>query len=331
MDTSNKKGESIMMDYEEFKDNLQYEIQRNFTEHISFTSGTVNRTNGTAEGLSIRFDGEAVAPTIYPREMYREYQRGMSVRDIAGRISDFLRTVEYPEIPGLTPENAKKCVSLSLVNKDANREMLKGCPYKEVYDMAAVPRWHISDSESFIVNDKVLQSLKMTKEEIMEAAQKNTESAGYTCRSLDMVLRESMLNNGVDEEVIDEIMPCRTQAYVLSSPSSLDGSCAVLSDSFMQEAAGQIGAEGLYLLPSSRHEMIALDAGTVDDPGILKAMLMEVNSRPEAVGREDFLSDSVYRYDTLTHSLSVCGSMGIFHGKNGINRENGSGRRMRGI
>ena len=323
-----------MMDYEEFKNILQFEIQRNFIEHIEFTSGTVNRTNETLEGMAIRFDGEALAPTVYPQKLYREYQRGMSVRDIAGRISDFLSTVEYPEISGLTPENARKCVSLSLVNKDANREMLKGCPYKEVYDMAAVPRWHISDSESFVVNDKVLQSLKMTKEEIMEIAQKNTESAGYTCKPLDTVLRESMSDNGIDEEVIDEIMPCRSQAYVLSSPSSLDGSCAVLSDSFMQEAAGQIGAEELYLLPSSRHEMIALDAGTVDDPGILKAMVMDVNSNPEAVGREDFLSDSVYKYNKPTHSLSVCDSMGLSHGKNNISsisRGNDNGRRMRGI
>ena len=95
----------------------------------------------------------------------------------------------------------------------------------------------------------------------------------------------------------------------------MDGSCAVLSDSFMQKTAEKIGAEELYLLPSSRHEMLAVDSNLIDDSAELKSMVIEVNSDPNVIQTEDYLSDSIYKYNALTHSLSVCDSKGLFHDK----------------
>ena len=58
-----------------------------------------------------------------------------------------------------------------------------------------------------------------------------------------------------------------------------------------------------------------IDAHSVTDPSNLKAMVMEVNSDPNAISNEDFLSNSIYKYDAKTHNISICDSKGLFHDK----------------
>lgn len=309
-----RKGE-LTMDYEEFKDRLQHEIQSNFVEHINFTSRIINKTNERLESIAMRFDSKTIAPEIYPLEIYEIYKDGAPVKEIADRISELLKKVKYPKISNLTLENAKKNISFSLINKDMNRELLKECPYKDFGDLAAIPRWHISDTESFLVDNNVMQKLRMTKEEIFDIAQKNTENADYICKDLDQHMKETMQEIGIDEEVVNEMMPNKSSLYILTNRKELDGSCAVLSAAFMQKASEEIGADELYILPSSRHEMLAIDANIVDDPNFLKLIVMDVNSNQNLVRTEDFLSDSVYKYNAHTHCLSLCDSEGLFHSK----------------
>lgn len=305
------------MSYEDFRNELQKEIQSRSLRHIEFAFETVSKTNEILEGLVLRFEGQAIAPTIYPQQMYESYQKGMSVSDIVDFISPTLfDTSYYPPIPELTPENAEKSISFSLINKDKNKELLKQCPYKEVHDMAAIPKWHVSDEASFVVNNDVMQKLRLTKEEVFAIAQRNTESESYVCQKLDDMVKDILLNDGVDEDGIAEILPMGpSPLYVISNQQKLDGSCAILSDSFMQKASEQIGTDELYLLPSSRHEILAIDAHSVTDSSNLKAMVMDVNSNPNIIQNEDFLSNSIYKYNAKTHNISVCDSKGLFHDK----------------
>ncbi len=305
------------MNYEDFKEELQKEIQARSLRHIEFTIEAVTKTNELLEGLAIRFEGQSIAPTIYPQQMYESYQKGMSVSDIVDFISPTLfDTSYYPPIPELTSENAERSISFSLINKDKNKELLRQCPYREVHDMAAIPKWHVTDEASFVVNNNVMQKLRLTKEEVLDIAQRNTESASYVCQKLDDMVKDILVNDGVDEDDIAEILPMApSPLHVISNQQKLDGSCAILSDSFMQKASEQIGTDELYLLPSSRHEMLAINAHTVTDSSSLKDMVMDVNSDPNIIQNEDFLSNSIYKYDAKTHSISVCDSKGLFHDK----------------
>lgn len=312
-----------MMNYDEFKEALQEEIQARSIQHIEFTNEIVTKTNEQLEGLVLRFEGETMSPTIYPRNMYESYKDGMSIQDIVTFISPTLFNKDcYPPLPELTPENAEKSISFSLINKEKNKELLEQCPYKEVHDLAAVPRWHISDEASFVVNNNLMQKLRLTKEEVLDIAQKNTESAGYLCKKLDDMVRDILANDGVDEEDIAEILPMgQSPLYIISNPQKLDGSCAILSDSFMQKAAEEIKSDELYLLPSSRHEMLVVDAHGADS-SFLKTAVMEVNSDPTVIHEEDFLSNSIYKYDAKTHSISMSDNKGLFHNKESIKNDN---------
>ncbi len=303
------------MTYDDFKNCLTEEIQANCEKTIIFTNEIVTKANEVLEGITMRLEGEIIAPTIYPRKLYEDYQKGVPLSKIADAVSASL-LMGVPEIPKLTPENAEKSISFSLVNKEKNQHLLENCPYREVHDMVAIPRWHISEDASFIVKNNVMQKLRMTKEEVLDIAQRNTESGEYICKSMDELLKDMLVEDGMDEDLITGLFPPEIAPfYVLSNEKNLDGSCAVLSDSFMQRVAEKLGAEKLYLLPSSRHEMLAVNSNLVDNPAELKNMVMEVNSTPDVIRAEDFLSNSIYKYNANTHTLSVCDSKGLFHDK----------------
>lgn len=307
------------MNYEEFKNELQSEIQSNFMQQIDFISHIVHKTNEILDALTLRLAGQDVSCTIYPEKMYADYKNGVSISDIADGVSAAVSKNKYPDIPEITPENAEKSILFSLINVEKNEQLLQNCPYKEIHDMAAVPRWHISDDASFLVTDRIVQMLRMTKEEVLDIAQKNTEEQSYTCQSMKEAMMEAMTNEGMSEELVSEMLPMpELPFYVISKQNRTDGSCAILSDSFMQQAAEQTGMDEMYLLPSSRHEMLAINPeimGSATDAGALKEMVMSVNSDAGIMRAEDFLSNSVYKYDAKTHSLSMCDSMGIFHDK----------------
>ncbi len=307
------------MNYDEFKEALQAEIQSRSLRHIEFTTEMVTKLNERIEGLVLRFENQAISPTIYPQKMYESCQKGISVSDIVDFISPTIFNASYfPPIPELTPENAEKSISFSLINKEKNKELLKQCPYKDVHDLAAVPRWNVSKEASFVVNNNVMQNLRMTKEEILDIAQKNTESTTFECKRLEELVKDILAEDGVDRQEMDEILPMKpSPLHIISNPQRLDGSCAILSDSFMQKVAEQIQSDKLYLLPSSRHEMLVVDAHGADS-SFLKATVMEVNSDPTVIYEEDFLSNSIYKYNAATHSITMSDSKGLFHDKESI-------------
>lgn len=50
------------------------------------------------------------------------------------------------------------------------------------------------------------------------------------------------------------------------------------------------------------------------------------------IQNEDFLSNSIYKYNAKTHSISVCDSKGLFHDKGTVrSAEQGISRRGKGI
>lgn len=302
------------MNYEEFKVTLEEEIQANVAKTINFMETTSTKVNEILDGIALKLEGENVAPIIYPQKLYADYKAGVPVSTIANSIADMIsNTSEYPQIPQITPENAEKYISFALVNKARNQELLAKCPHKDVLDMAAIPRWY-TEKGSFLINHDIMQMLQMTKEEVLDIAQRNTESENYTCMDINSIIRDAMVADGMDAELLDDMFPTREPLlYVLSNKSNTDGSRAVLSDRFMQSVAEQLRTDEVYLLPSSRDEMLVANPAITGDVKQLKDIVMSVNHNSNAIKPEQILSDSVYSYNASTHTLSLCNSISISH------------------
>jgi len=294
------------MDYEAFKTALKKAIQGYVTTPINFLETKSVGINETLEGLILKLDGENAAPIIYPEKLYEGYRAGIPLPSIAVSVADLVRKAyEYPAIPDLTPENAQNCIRFALINRERNRKLLTTCPYKEVLDLAAIPRWY-TDRGSFLVDNDIMQILGLTKEDVLSIAERNTESEHYVCRNIKSMIREAELASGTDAELLDEMYLARkSPLHILTNQTGIDGSRAILSDRFLQEVAHRLGTEELCLLPSSRDEMLAADTAAIGDIEWLRYAVMQTNRDPGAVQTRNILSDSVYSYNARTHSLSL--------------------------
>lgn len=294
------------MDYEAFKTALKKAIQGYVTRTVNFIETESVGINETLDGLILKLDGENAAPIIYPKKLYEGYRAGIPLPSIAASVADTVRKAcKYPKIPDLTSENAQSCIRFALINKDRNRKLLETCPYKEVLDLAAIPRWY-TGSGSFLVDHDILQILGMTGTEILSIAERNTDAEQYTCSDIRSVIRELKLTVGTDAETLkDPRFVRKSPFYVLTNQTRIDGSRVVLSDRFLQEVAHQLGTDELCLLPSSRDEMLAADIAAIGDITKLKNLVMSVNHDPRAIQPRNVLSDSVYTYNAKTHLLSV--------------------------
>lgn len=303
---NNRSTQEPVMDYEAFKKTLQEAIQGYVTRPVNFIETESVGINETLEGLILKLDGENAAPIIYPEMLYDDYRAGIPLPLIAASAADIVsKACEYPKVPDLTLENAQNCIRFALINKERNRKLLETCPYKEVLDLAAVPRWY-TDRGSFLVDHDIMQILGLTGEDVLRIAERNTESEHYVCRNIKSMIREAELAAGTDEELLDELYFARkSPLHILTNRTGIDGSRAILSDQFLQEVAHRLGADELCLLPSSRDEMLAADIAVMGDITKLKNKVMSVNRNPGAVQPRNVLSDSVYSYNARTHWLSV--------------------------
>ena len=287
------------MGYEAFKRALQDKIQDCVARPVNFMETESVRINETSEGLILKLDGGNTAPLIYPEKLYEDYLAGMPLSMIAADAADTVKkTYEYPIIPDLTPENARKHIRFALINRERNQKLLETCPYKEVLDLAAVPRWYM-DKGSFLVDNGILQILRMRQgKRFSPSAQSNTESEQYVCKSIYDMICDTILAEGTGAELLDRLRPAgKSQLYVLTNRTGTDGSRAVLSDCFMQEVARQLGTDELCLVPSSRNEMIADVMTDADVSERLKQILYSVNRDPAAMQPCEILSDSAYTYN----------------------------------
>lgn len=258
----------------------------------------VLKTNQELDGLTIHFEDSNVAPTLYLQNYLSQLQDGISEEAIAAQMAEQVvrAKMEGPEIPEFTLEEAKKSITLTLVNTERNEQLLANVPSFAIGDgeLSAIPRWRISDEASFIVNRDIAARLMLTDDEVLQIGQQNINSQQFEIKSMAEIMRDMMIKDGMDEEMLDLMMPTDgPQMIVMSSQNHLQGASVLLSEESLNQVHEMLG--DYVILPSSIHEVIAVSITDDMKPDDLRAMVMEVNSTQ--VAPEDFLSDNIMKYD----------------------------------
>ncbi len=303
---NNKTTLQPFVNYEAFKEALKKEMQSRANGPAHFFETESTGMNGTSDGIILQFADKDAAALIYPQELYEMYCVGIPLSTIATQYVSIARgIILFPGVPILTPEDARQCIYFALINKKWNQKRLQTCPHKEVLDLAAVPKWFTREGD-FLVDNNVLQVLGMTADEILHIAQQNTDWDHYICRLASGMSYNAMLGENMNASQMAALdIALNSQLNVLTSYRGVDGSGVVLSDRFMQEAAQQIGADKLCLLPSSRDEMLAIGTEAAGDMEKLKKEMNAINCCLRNVWPGGSLSDSVYCYNAKTHLLSI--------------------------
>ncbi len=241
----------------------------------------VHKTNGVERSGIAVGDGD-VRKVYYPSGM----EAGAMAAAIAGDFRDSL---------GIAFSGMEDVVRSPVVYKAVNYERNEGweceCSFR-LLDLLFVPFFLVDGGDGRVgmvrVEDDLTRrcGLELDVERIKED----------TVRSL--VPRVASLR-----EVFGPSVPLdRPDLYCATAGNGAFGVAPVILSGCLSRLAERLGSD-LIVLPSSVHELLALPETGGDDLGMLKGVVSEVNR--SVVSEEDYLSDSVYRFDRGSGVLEV--------------------------
>ncbi len=259
----------------------------------------VIKTNEEKVGITFKPKTGDKAPTIYPEDYSREWVNGNHEQVLKSQAKLIHESISKKlKLPELTPEEARKHITLNLVNTEMNPELLSRTPHMEILggELSAIPRWRIDEQSSFIVNNELTSRMGLTPEEVMQMGQKNIDQQQFSIRPMQEVLQDMM---GGDPIGVMQ-SPDEPQIMVVTNSQNFQGSNALLSDATLQEVHQKIGGD-YAVLPSSIHEVLCVPITEKMRPDDLRAMVKEVNVG--VVDATERLSDEIFKFNGETLSL----------------------------
>ena len=299
----------------------------NLTETLKENLGTdwtielhtdVILNNGTTHiALILYKNGEKLHPQIYLERFFEDYKRGKTMKEILQDVmttyEEALKNINPDSLSGIEDwEQVKGRLAFRLLSKERNKETLENYVYKEFLDLAAIVTFCAEIDEQGVKAIRVTHDLaelwNVSKEEILQAAEENTESL-FPVRMepiLDTLCRVADISrDDLPEEVLaEEDSP---QIMVLTNYLGVNGATVLLYDSFLQQVYEKLGGK-FIILPCSIHEVIVMPLASA--PPITDSQKMVEQINRSAVKEEEILSDSVYLYDGEKVILA-CDSKGV--------------------
>ena len=290
---------AIPATYDEFLD-FSKDAARAIAPDAEITVKKVEKLQGESYvGLSVRPEGSNAAVTMNLHSLFEQVQE--NPKRLAAVMSEFLSGLEkaLTQIPQVDParfmeyDNVKEQLTMQVVPVKPNQEKLAEIPHKTIEDIAVVYRIEVGDSRnqnaSILVTNQMLDHFGVTPEQLhQDAVMSQAEHHPPTLRNMSEMMAEMM--GGPDFMDMPE-----SPMWVATVEGGLHGAAAVQIPEFMDQAAEKLGGN-FFVLPSSIHECLFIrDDGEFERPQ-LEEMVQSVNAAE--VSEADFLSDSVYHYDS---------------------------------
>ena len=262
------------------------------------------KTNVTKRGLSIRIPGSSIAPTIYEDD-FDKFRSISEVRDIILMELGKSEKISSSDVISIITdyEKIKPRLRIRLVNYKLNRN--KGIVIKPYLDMGIIPYINMRDivpDGSVKVTEGLLERWGKTVDEVISDARRNGDD--FEAMSMEQVFAKML---GIEVDMLPDLMVNNPDFYIpdvnmtiVTNKDMLFGA-AVLSD--INAVNNIFGDKDMYIMPSSVHEVIAVPADDLFDTDTLREMVYAVNATN--VPAEDFLSNSVYLYDSSAMEIRI--------------------------
>lgn len=291
---------------EELKRELYEAVKRELGEEYTVQLKEVEKNNGIRFPAVISRKGESrTAPAVYIDSILEEMEAGdTKLWEAARKIADICRKKETDELAeffgNMTKEDILGMVQYRLINFKRNEKRLEALPHNRLLDLAAVYEVVLKEEESgtagMLADYRFLNHYSISRDEIDAAAKRNTDKKGFCVYDLAAVLAKTK-----EEETFQEFREGSGRIWVISNQEGIHGASVMLYEEYFDRLAQEAGSD-LYILPSSIHEVLAVEAGGLN-PEELKAMVKTVNDT--AVPEDEVLSETVYRFRRRTHQLEA--------------------------
>lgn len=297
-----------MLSYEEFVEETKKQIGEHLPEGMTMDNvrfGKTCKVNRELDTLSIIPDGNVRAvPCMYLQDAYEKY---LDSEDISLELDNIVEAIERfegkaPSVPDFNRAALSDKIICEVINTAQNEEYLQGLPHRDFEDLSVIYRAVVASEDenigSVVITNDLADSMSFTEEELYDLAKDNVmEIMRPEIRTMQDVLMGMLTASGRDQDEISEmlgagILPENTM-FVVTNRQGVMGANAILFPEVFDKVAERLGTD-LYILPSSRHELIAVSSefGSLEEAA---AMVQSVNM--EQVKMEDRLSNQVYKYD----------------------------------
>lgn len=282
------------MTIEEFRNVLMDGVKERLSNWFEVIPQDVLKNNGRMHyGICIREEGKNIAPTIYIEDMYNRYEETGNIDELIDLVIEIKKDHSIDDIfePDfyLVFDNVKDNLYVKLINYENNIELLKDTPYKKFLDMAQVIYCDVSKQcgflSSIMVKNNHLDVWDISEDRLFEIAVNNTRKRGV--KTIDME-KELAPKIEIDEEYADG-----AKMIVLTNERGMCGASVMTFDTELDKYCREFDS-GLYIIPSSIHEVIIVPECHVTDTMGLNSLIKDVNRNE--LEREDILSDHAYYY-----------------------------------
>ncbi len=319
------------MNYNEFKDYVKEHVLDYLPEQYKNANmdirQAVKNNDVVLDGLTIFNPDGDMSPTIYLNAAYEEYQQGMDIDDVVGKIADaYIEHIEpreeyrfnfdLQEVKNY--EVVKDFVYPNVSNLQSNVNRLSNIPYTQKEDLAITYHiWANGNEESMgsiTINNDLMEMYGIGVDTLHEQAMNNLDKISpMKFESLQETMVGMMACDFAKEEgiSIDEakdlirgsIPNAGPDVYCLSNESRANGAVYIMREDVQQMVAEKLGGD-YYVLPSSIHETLIVPKSENMPFQELQDMVQSVNAT--CVSEEEVLSDGVYQYDAKSHTFSRC-------------------------
>lgn len=264
--------------------------------------------------MAIKREGQATPARIYLEEYYNRFPDWASDRAIlqavaAGYLAEESEMGWKAEMAEAIKDfdSIKGNIRVQVVNRDMNREGLRGCPKKEVEGTDLVAVFHIilykegEEHGSAKVTDRMMEGWGIDSESLYGMALENT-AAQAPARIRSLIYAYS---GGEEALAPEEVFSERQELYVLTNLQQWNGAAAMLYPGLLQSIAEATGSS-FYIMPCSIHEVMLAREGDGRDAWELQRMVM--GSNRYELPPQEILSNQVYFYDGKEQKLSLATS-----------------------
>ena len=289
-----------MKTFNEFLETAKDQIQKALPD-AEVDIRRINKLQGESYvGISVQPEGAAAAATFNVNPAYEQYRANETNERtiIDGIVTDVKRTASsFPafELSDIMDyEKVKDHLMMQVVPAERNQDMLADIPHRTVEDIAVVYRIELPDhperSATTLVTNRLLEQYGITSEQLHEdALSAQTKNHPPVFRNMSDMMAE--MSGGMMDLTESPI-------WVATVKGGQYGAAVIQIPEFMEKTAEQLGGD-FFILPSSVHEcLFILDDGSYDRKE-LEDMVQNVNATEAS--EAEFLSDSVYHYDSKAH------------------------------
>ena len=306
-----------MMDYTMFKELVNDKFMDYMPDHMKngeLKIMQVIKTNGTKDGLNVYQPDSNVAPTLYVDDLYEQFKETEDFEGVLKSAAEkYVNAMEnVPQMPkDILTDSSKDKIYMTLINTEANRQMLEKVPHREVNDTSVIYRLMISSDErgigSTVITDDLAKNLELSEEQLFKIAAENTPKMfPPVVKPMSQVIFGILTEDGgmpkdVAEQVVDGMKGENEMMWIITNNKGVSGAVNMIFEKNLFELSKGLN-DDLYILPSSIHEVIAVPS-SLGDPVELAEMVQQVNM--DVVDVSERLSNQVYHYDRNSRKLSM--------------------------